>query len=253
MKIFATPPKSLLRPVGRAIADFDMIREGDRVMVGVSGGKDSLSLLHILHDLQRRAPIRFELAALTVDPQVEGFNPETLKPYMAALGVTYHFVSQPIMEQAKQNMDGDSFCAYCSRMKRGIMYTTLREEGFNVLALGQHLDDLAESFLLSAFHGGQLRTMKACYENDAGDVRVIRPLAYARERQTAVFAEESILPVVPDSCPACFDMPTQRQHMKELLAAEEAQNSGMFKSLLTAMRPMMRSDFYSRAQGETGE
>ncbi|HFE32605.1 MAG TPA: tRNA 2-thiocytidine biosynthesis protein TtcA, partial [Gammaproteobacteria bacterium] len=111
METFATPPKSLLRPVGRAIADFDMIRDGDRVMVAISGGKDSLSLLHILHHLQRRAPIRFELAALTVDPQVEGFEPETLKPYMATLGVDYHFVSQPIMEQAKENMNGDSFCA----------------------------------------------------------------------------------------------------------------------------------------------
>jgi len=246
MKEFVKPPKSLLRPVGRAIADFDMIREGDRVMVGVSGGKDSLSLLHILAHLQRHAPIRFELAALTVDPQVEGFEPETLKPYMAALGVDYFFESQPIMEQAKAHMRGDSFCAYCSRMKRGIMYTTLRREGYNVLALAQHLDDLAESFLMSAFHGGQLRTMKACYDNDAGDVRVIRPLVYARERQTAAFAEEAILPVVPDSCPACFDMPTQRQHMKELLAAEERGNKDLFKSLLTAMKPMMRDDFYQR-------
>ncbi len=253
METFATPPKSLLRPVGRAIADFDMIREGDRVMVAVSGGKDSLSLLHILHHLRRRAPIHFELAALTVDPQVEGFEPATLEPHMTALGVPWHFVSQPIMAQAKAHMDGDSFCAYCSRMKRGIMYTTLREQGFNVLALGQHLDDLAESFLMSAFHGGQLRTMKACYQNDAGDVRIIRPLVYARERQTAAFAEAASLPVVPDSCPACFDMPTQRQHMKELLAAEEGQNAGLFKSLLTAMRPMMQSDFYQhRREGRGG-
>ncbi len=100
MKTFVIPPKSLLHPVGKAIADFSMIREGDGVMVGVSGGKDSLSLLHILHDLQRRAPIRFELAALTVDPQVEGFNPETLQPYIAELGVACHVVSQPIMVQA---------------------------------------------------------------------------------------------------------------------------------------------------------
>jgi len=239
------PPKSLLRPVGRAIADFDMIREGDRILVGVSGGKDSLSLLHILRHLQRYAPVRFELGALTVDPQVAGFEPETLKPYLAELSVPYYFVSQPIMEQAKQSMDGDSFCSFCSRMKRGVMYTTLRQHGYNVLALAQHLDDLAESFLMSAFHGGQLRTMKACYTNDAGDVRIIRPLVYARERQTAAFAETSILPVVPDSCPACFQMPTQRQHMKALLAAEEAQNKGLFKSLLTAMRPLMHSDFYA--------
>jgi tRNA 2-thiocytidine biosynthesis protein TtcA len=238
------PPKSLLRPVGRAIADFDMIRDGDRVLVGVSGGKDSLTLLHILRHLQRHAPVRFEIAALTVDPQVEGFDPSRLKPYLAELGVRYFYVSQPIMDQAKEHMSGDSFCAYCSRMKRGIMYNTLREQGYNVLALAQHLDDLAESFLMSAFHGGQLRTMKACYTNDAGDVRIIRPLVYARERQTAAFAQEAQLPVVPDSCPACFDMPTQRQHMKELLAREEREHKGLFKNLLTALKPLMDERYY---------
>jgi tRNA(Ile)-lysidine synthase TilS/MesJ len=239
------PPKSLLRAVGQAIVDFDMIREGDRILLGVSGGKDSLTLLHILRHLQRYAPVKFEIGALTVDPQVEGFDPSVLKPYMAELGMPYFYVSQPIMEQAKENMDNDSFCAYCSRMKRGIMYTTLREHGYNVLALAQHLDDLAESFLLSAFHGGQLRTMKACYTNDAGDVRIIRPLVYARERQTAAFAEEAKLPVVPDSCPACFQMPTQRQHMKELLAGEEHANKNLFKNLLSTLKPLMRAGFYS--------
>ena len=240
------PPKSLLRSVGRAIADFDMIRDGDRILIGVSGGKDSLTLLHILRHLQRYAPVRFEIAALTVDPQVEGFDPSVLKPYMAALDVPYFYVSQPIMDQARENMDGDSFCAYCSRMKRGIMYTTLREHGYNVLALAQHLDDLAESFLMSAFHGGQLRTMKACYTNDAGDVRIIRPLVYARERQTAAFADEARLPVVPDSCPACFQMPTQRQHMKELLAREEHEHKTLFKNLLTTLKPLMHADYYAR-------
>lgn len=243
-----SPPKSLMRQVGRAINDFDMIHDGDRILVGVSGGKDSLSLLHILRHLQRYAPVKFYLAALTVDPQVEGFNPSTLKHYMAELGVPYFYQSSPIEEQARKHMDNDSFCAFCSRMKRGIMYGTAREQGYNVLALAQHLDDLAESFLMSAFHGGQLRTMKAHYENDAGDVRIIRPLVYVRERQTAAFAKEAGLPVIPDSCPACFDMPTQRQHMKELLASEEASNKGLFKSLLTTLKPMMAADFYSSHQ-----
>ena len=242
------PPKSLMRLVGRAIDDFDMIREGDRVLVGVSGGKDSLSLLHILLHLQTYAPIRFELAVLTVDPQVEGFDPSVLKSYMADLGVPYYYESQPVMEQARQNMSNDSFCAYCSRMKRGIMYRTAREENYNVLALAQHLDDLAESFLMSAFHGGQLRTMKAHYKNDTGDVRVIRPLVYMRERQTAEFAQAVELPVIPDSCPACFDMPTQRQRMKELLAGEEISNKGLFKSLLTTLKPLMDSEYYSSSR-----
>ena len=233
------PPKSLMRCVGRAIADYDMIRNGDRIMLGLSGGKDSLTLLHILKHLQSYAPVRFELAALTVDPMIEGFHPEQLKPYLAELGVPWFFESQPIEQQAREHMQKDSFCSFCSRIKRGIMYTTLRREGYNVLALAQHLDDLAESFLMSAFHGGQLRTMKAHYTNQDGDIRIIRPLVYARERQTRDFAQEARLPVVPDSCPACFGMPTQRQHMKALLATEESHNSHLFKSILRAISPLM--------------
>ncbi len=239
MPDYPKPPKSLLRKVGRAIADYNMIREGDRILLGVSGGKDSLSLLHILHHLQSYAPVRFELGVITVDPEVEGFEPEPLKAYYQALGVPYFYQEQPIMEEAKARMDGDSFCAYCSRMKRGIMYTTCREEGYNVLALAQHLDDLAESLLMSMFHGGQLRTMKAHYVNDAGDIRIIRPLVYCRETQTGSFAREAGLPIIPDSCPACFTAPTQREYMKQLLAREEAQNRHLFANLLHAMRPLM--------------
>ena len=113
-----------MRQVGRAIAEFDMIHEGDRIMLGLSGGKDSLSLLHILHHLQSYAPVRFELAALTVDPMIEGFHPEQLKPYLAGLGIPYFFESQPIEAQAKAHMVNDSFCSFCSRIKRGIMYST---------------------------------------------------------------------------------------------------------------------------------
>lgn len=233
------PPKPLLRHAGKAISEFDMIREGDRVLLGVSGGKDSLSLLHILLHLQRSAPVRFELGAVTVDPQVEGFDPSPLKQVMSDLGVPYFYRSQAIMEQAKQNMDNNSFCAYCSRMKRGVLYDTARKEGYNVLALAQHLDDLAETFLMSAFHGGKLRTMQAHYLNDAGDVRVIRPLVYARERQLRDFATGAHLPVIRDNCPACFSMPMQRQHLKELLAGEEGTNKGLFKSLLTTLKPLM--------------
>ncbi len=233
------PPKSLLRQVGRAIADFGMIREGDRILLGVSGGKDSLSLLHILMHLQTYAPVRFELAALTVDPEVPGFEPGGLCDYYRALGIPWHYESQPLMDRARTHMDGDSFCAYCARMKRGIMYRVCREHGYNVLALAQHLDDLAESLLLSIFHGGQLRTMKAHYLNDAGDIRIIRPLVYCRERQTADFARKAELPVVPDSCPACFSMPTRREHMKALLAREEAEHPHLFANVLHAIRPIM--------------
>jgi tRNA 2-thiocytidine biosynthesis protein TtcA len=139
-------------------------------------------------------------------------------------------------------MHGDSFCAYCARMRRGILYDTARREGYNVLVLAQHLDDLAESFLMSVFYNGQLRTMKAHYVNDAGDLRIIRPFAYVRERQTADFARRAGLPVIGDNCPACFRMPTQRRHIKTLLAAKEHEHGRLFKSLLSAMRPLMRGD-----------
>jgi tRNA(Ile)-lysidine synthase TilS/MesJ len=239
MTDYRKPPKSLLRKVGRAIADFDMIREGDRILLGVSGGKDSLSLLQILCHLSSYAPVSFDLGVITVDPQIEGFDPAPLKAYYDAIGVPWFYAEQPIMEEAGQNMDGDSFCAYCARMKRGIMYTTCRREGYNVLALAQHLDDLAESLMMSLFHAGQLRTMKAHYLNDAGDIRIIRPLVYCRETQTGAFAVDARLPVIPDSCPACFTAPTQRAYMKQLLAREERLNKNLFSSMLHAMKPLM--------------
>lgn len=237
---FVTPPKSLIRAVGKAIGDYQLIREGDRILLGLSGGKDSLSLLHILRHFQRHAPVRFEFAAVTIDPQSGAFDPSPLIPYMEKLGVPYFYVREPIMNLAETHMDNNSYCAFCSRMKRGLMYKTAREQGYNVLALAQHLDDLAESFLMSAFHGGKLKTMKAHYRIDAGDLRVIRPLVQVRERQTAAFAKEAGLPVIMENCPACFDMPTQRQHMKELLAVEERGNTNLFKSLVTAMQPLIR-------------
>jgi tRNA 2-thiocytidine biosynthesis protein TtcA len=124
-------------------------------------------------------------------------------------------------------------------MKRGTLYTACRRHGFNVLALAQHLDDLAESFLMSAFHEGKLNTMKAHYVNTAGDVRIIRPLVYARERALADFARVAGLPVIAENCPACFAKPTQRAHMKALLAREEAEHKQLFKTLLATLRPLM--------------
>jgi tRNA 2-thiocytidine biosynthesis protein TtcA len=151
---------------------------------------------------------------------------------------------------AKQHMGRKSYCSFCSRLKRGFMYQTAREHGFNVIALAQHLDDLAESFLMSAFHGGRLQTMKAHYINDDGDLRIIRPLVYVRERQTRDFAAHNRLPVIADSCPACFSMPTQRQHMKTILAAEEAQNKLLFSSLLSTLRPLMSAGLPDARAGQ---
>lgn len=238
-------PKTLMRPIGQAITEFKMIEEGDRVLLGLSGGKDSLTLLHALRHLQRHAPIQFSIAAITVDPEIEGFDPSVLKKYLAELDIPYFYESHDITKQAEEQMKNNSFCSFCSRMKRGIMYSTARRESYNVLALGQHLDDLAESFLMSAFRGGQLRTMKANYTNQDGDIRIIRPMIYVRERQTTEFSQETSLPVIPDSCPACYDMPTEREHMKRLLGNEETHNTRLFKSLKTALTPL-----YSKESAE---
>ncbi len=233
-------PKPLLRQTGKALADFKMIRDGDKVLLGLSGGKDSLSLLHLLLHFQRHAPITFTIGAVTVDPQADSFDPSPLIPYMKSLGIEYHYRSEPIVELAEKHMDNKSYCAFCARMKRGIMYSTAREQGYTVLALAQHLDDLAESFLMSVFHGGRLKTMKAHYVVKEGDLRVIRPLVYVREKQTVDLAKVEKLPVIFESCPACFAMPTQREHMKRLLAKEEKQNKHLFKSMQTAMLPLMQ-------------
>ncbi len=233
------PAKSLLRPVGRALVDYHMLQDGDRVLLALSGGKDSLTLLHLLRHFQRHAPISFELAAVTIDPGADDFDPSPLKPYLKELGIAYFFREEPIVERAETLMGKPSFCSFCARMKRGALYSTAREHGYNVLALGQHLDDLAESFLMSAFHEGNLNTMKGHYVNTAGDVRIIRPMIYVRERQLVDYAHHAKLPVIYENCPACFAHPTQRAHMKMLLAKEEKTNKHLFKTLLHTMRPLI--------------
>ena len=232
-------PRTLLRLVNRAIIDYDMIRSGDRLLLGLSGGKDSLTLLQLLRYIRETAPVPFELGAATVDPCIEGFDPSHLKSYVPSLGVPYFYRRQDIVGRAQKNMRGDSFCAYCARMRRGVLYATAREHGYNVVVLAQHLDDLAESLMMSLFHGGRLQTMKAHYLNDAGDLRVIRPLVYVRERQTRAYAQGSGLPVIVDNCPACFRIPTRRLHFKALLAEQEREHPRLFASILSAMRPLI--------------
>ena len=235
----AKPPKPMLRLAGQAIEDFAMIRPDDRLLLGLSGGKDSMSLLQVLRTLQVKSPIKFDLACATVDPCIDGYDPYYLKDYVQGLGIPYFYRRQAIVARALKTMRGDSFCAYCARMRRGILYDVARDEGYNVLVMGQHLDDLAESFLMSAFHNGRLGTMKAHYVIDAGDLRVIRPFVYVRERQTRDFAERAGLPVTQDNCPACFRIPTRRVEMKQLLAAQEQAHPRLMDSLLAAMRPLL--------------
>ncbi|KDR20201.1 hypothetical protein L798_05680, partial [Zootermopsis nevadensis] len=193
------PPKSIWKPAVEALQEFDMIRDGDRVMVCLSGGKDSLSLLHTLHQYQFYAKskgIHFTIGAATVDPGSSAYDPRPLVPYLKELGVHYLYEEQAILEQAATLEKGcKSVCSFCSRMKRGRLYAAARAYSYNVLALGQHLDDLSESFFMSVFHNGRLRTMKAHYYIRERDLRVIRPFVYVREKSLRQFAESRNLPV----------------------------------------------------------
>jgi tRNA(Ile)-lysidine synthase TilS/MesJ len=237
-------PKKIMKVVGQAVKDWKMIEEGDRLLLGLSGGKDSLCLLHVLLALQKRAPVRFEIACATVDPQTESYDPSPLIPYIQSLGVTYHYLSEPIVELAKSKLQGDSLCAFCSRFKRGLLYSCCRNFRYNKLVLGQHLDDLAESFLMSALHNGQVRTMKANYAIQAGDIRVIRPLVYLRETQTRDFSVSSKLPIINENCPACFEQPKERARVKKLLLQEESMVQNLYFNLKKGLQPLMHERVY---------
>lgn len=219
-----------------------MLREGDRVLVCLSGGKDSLSLLHTIRQYQfycKAKGLKFEFGAVTVDPQTPSYDPSPLKQYLASLSVPYFYESQCIMDQAQSLEKCASICSFCSRMKRGRIYACARKNGYNVLALGQHLDDLCESFLMSFFHNGILRTMKAHYDVEEGDLRVIRPFVYVREKDLRLFAEKNKLPVIAENCPACFEAPKERHRTKQLLAAQEILFPNLYNSMMAAMKPIM--------------
>ncbi|WP_312283320.1 ATP-binding protein [Candidatus Igneacidithiobacillus taiwanensis] len=232
-------PRLLARRVGKAIQDYRMIRPGDRVLLALSGGKDSLSLLALLAQMQRHSKLSFSLGVATVDPQSPDFEPEPLGDHVRGLGLPWFWERQDIFGRAQKHLGRPSYCSFCARMRRGVLYQCARREGYNVVALGQHLDDFAESFFMSMFYNGELRTMKAHYRVREGDLRVIRPLVYCRERQTRAYAEGQGLPIIIENCPACFRHPTERQRMKELLAEQEARDPRLFKQLLHAMQPLM--------------
>jgi len=243
-------PQKLYRNMAMAVSQWGMIKQGDKVLLGLSGGKDSLALLHCLLALkQKYPPGSWELACATVDPGSEAFNPRPLIPYLESLGVKYHYIDTPIMEWAREGrLQGDSICAFCARMKRGALYTCCRENGYNKLAMAQHLDDQAESFFMSVMHNGLLRTMKANYPVDAGDIRVIRPLVYVREKELRDFSYASGLPVIAENCPACFSDPKERAHIKKLLSKQETLFPALFSCLRRAVTPLMDPALMDAAQ-----
>eukprot|EP01103_Thecamoeba_quadrilineata_P015083 TRINITY_DN4658_c0_g2_i1.p1 TRINITY_DN4658_c0_g2~~TRINITY_DN4658_c0_g2_i1.p1 ORF type:complete len:974 (+),score=172.47 TRINITY_DN4658_c0_g2_i1:1-2922(+) len=245
-KKYYVPTRTILSPSMEAVEEFGMIKNGDRIIVCVSGGKDSLTMVHLLKHQQYllgSKGIKFDMCAVTVDPlDHDSFDPRPLQKYFDGLGLEYHLLSQGILAQAKSMENCDSICSFCSRMKRGTLYSFARANGWNVLAIGQHLDDMVESFLMSAFHNGLLRSMKAHYTVKDGDLRIIRPLVYVRERELATFARNNRLPVVNENCPGCFTAPTERHRIKQLLASQELLFPSLIPSLKMAIKPLISID-----------
>ncbi|KAL7577049.1 hypothetical protein ACA910_006790 [Epithemia clementina (nom. ined.)] len=251
------PPPKLMRLVTQAVFQWDMIQEGDRLLLGLSGGKDSLSLLHCLLELQRKLPTKFEIEVCTIDPMTPSFDPSPLIPYVEqTLGLKYYYIRDDIVARAASaGKDGSmvsSLCAFCARMKRGNLYSAARQNRCNKLVLAQHLDDCAESFLMSVMHNGFLRTMKANYEINAGDLSVIRPMVFCRESLMTEFAKQAKLPVINENCPACFEEPKERARVKKLLSREELNYPNFYdnirRSLLPLMHPLSESVMHSFAE-----
>ena len=240
------PPSKLMRLVTQAMIQWNMIEEGDRLLLGLSGGKDSLTLLHVLLEFQKKLPTKFEIEVCTIDPMTPSFDPSPLIPYVESLGLKYHYIRDNIVERAENSgKNGEmvkSLCAYCARMKRGNLYTCARENNCNKLVLAQHLDDMAESFMMSLMHNAFLRTMKANYEINAGDLSVIRPLAYCRESLMTEFAKSVNLPVINENCPACFEEPKERARMKKLLSREEALYPNLYENIKRSILPLMHDE-----------
>src|ERR671936_1124113 len=239
--------KRLLREVGRAIADFKLIEPGDRILVGVSGGKDSFTLLHLLQILKASAPIDFSLVACNLDQGHPGFPAAELERYLRGTGAEVLMLREDTYSVVKRLVpEGKTACSVCSRLRRGILYSAARQLGCTKIALGHHRDDLIESLLMSMLFTGKMRSMPPRLRSDDGRNVVIRPLCYAAESEIAAFAAEMKFPVI--SCDLCGSQENlQRKRVKRLLAELESEHPGVRDSLLGAMGNVMPEHLLDRA------
>ena len=222
--------------VGQAIADYNMIENGDSVMVCLSGGKDSYTLLDILLALRKRAPIDFRIVAMNLDQKQPGFPADVLPTFLKKLGVEYHIETQDTYSIVKEKIpEGKTTCSLCSRLRRGIIYRVAGELGANKIALGHHRDDMIETLFLNLFFAGKLKAMPPKLVTDKGDHIVIRPLAYCAEKDIARFARGMEFPIIP--CNLCGAQENlQRQNIKGMLAEWEREYPGRTQTMFTAMQ-----------------
>lgn len=228
--------KRLCRQVGHAIIDFNMIEEGDRVMVCLSGGKDSYGLLDILLKLKARAPIKFELIAVNLDQKQPGFPDHILPEYLKNLGIPFHIETQDTYSIVKEKIpEGKTMCSLCSRLRRGILYSVARQLKCNKLALGHHRDDMLQTFFLNMFFGGKLKGMPPKLTSDNGEFIVIRPLAYVAEKDLIRWAAHRKFPIIP--CTLCGSQENlQRVQVGNMLREWEKKHPGRVESMFTALQ-----------------
>jgi len=226
------------RLCGKAIGDFNLIEDGDRIAVAVSGGKDSWTLLHILDELRRRAPVRFELIAVNFDPGFAGYRSDLLAEYLQRHNVTCHLektASSAVI--AEKLRPGSSYCAFCARLRRGVLYRVAQRLNCNKVALGHHLDDFIETLLLNQFYAGKLAAMSPKMPADNGVQTVIRPLVYVEESLISEYSSLCDFPIISCACPLAGEMEhlQQRQRMKRLIRELNSEIPQIRRSLLSAM------------------
>lgn len=228
--------KRLCRQVGQAIGDFNMIEKGDRVMVCMSGGKDSYGLLDILMKLRQRAPMPFELVAVNLDQKQPGFPEEVLPAYLTQAGVPFHIEAQDTYSIVKAKIpEGKTTCSLCSRLRRGILYSVARRLGCNKIALGHHRDDMLQTFFLNMFFGGKLKGMPPKLTSDNGEFIVIRPLAYVAENDLIRWAEHRQFPIIP--CNLCGSQENmQRKMVGQMLREWDKKYPGRLETMFTALQ-----------------